>query len=49
MKADTKRLDHSGALDEREDTARVAKGFAYGLAISVVLWLLPVAFIVWLL
>ena len=48
MEARIKRLDRSSAFDEQEDAARVARGFAYGLAISLVLWLLPAALIVWL-
>ena len=47
MKAKISRLEHAGAY-EQEDPARVARGFAYGLGIGVVLWVLAAAFIDWL-
>ena len=48
MKAKIKRLDCSGALNDQEDPARVARGLAYGIGIGVLLWVLAAAPLFWL-
>ena len=48
MKAKIRRLEHSGAFDEQEDPAGIARGFAYGIAIVVMLWALAAALVLWL-
>ena len=43
MKARTRRLEHSVELDAADDRVRVATGFAYGLGISIALWMIGAA------
>ena len=46
MKARTRRLKHSVELDAAEDGGSIATGFAYGLGISVALWVIGAAVVV---
>jgi hypothetical protein len=46
MKAKTGRLKHSVEFDAPDDRARVATGFAYGVGISIVLWMAAAAIVV---
>jgi hypothetical protein len=40
------RLQHSVDLDAADDRVRVATGFAYGLGISIALWVIGAAVVV---
>jgi hypothetical protein len=46
MKARTRRLEHSVELDAADDRVRVATGFAYGLGISIALWMIGAAVVI---
>lgn len=46
MKARTTHLKHSADLEAVDDGARVATGFAYGVGISIALWMIGAAVIV---
>lgn len=46
MKARTRRLKDSVELDAADDGGRIATGFAYGLGISIALWVVGAVVVV---
>jgi hypothetical protein len=49
MMAKTTRLEHSADLGARDDGMRVATGLAYGIGISIALWMIGAGIVVLLL